>query len=147
MAYWMAGFQRDAHPSREIGYWEHVTSVLLEYTAMTRMSSEQLKPLFHVVLAISNGAPEDSVNPQAALLPDGAIEKLRALLSYPVPVFEIRDDASIFDEDPQSSSTAEADGVGRFPYDLERFPKDIPDDLIDELLSDMPEAQADDPPP
>jgi hypothetical protein len=134
MAFWLAGFQRDAHPSREIVIWEHIASVLLEYTAMTSISNEQVKELFSIVSGMSVGVPEDELRAYAASLPPDAFETLDALWSYPMPVFDIEDDSSAFDGDTEA-------GPPTGTYDIERFPTDLPDDLIDDLLPDTHKDQ------
>jgi hypothetical protein len=132
MDFWLKGFQRDAHPSKEVAYWEHLAAVLLEYSAMTRLTTDQAEKLHGLVMAISMGRSEDELKALATGLPDGALETLLALWRNALPPFDIADDeVSVFDESGENIPDA---------VDVERFPSDLPEDLIDDLLKRQREA-------
>jgi hypothetical protein len=64
MDFWMDGFKRDAHPSQEVSYWEHVAAVYREYTSMAKvtLSQEQHEAIFGFILALSSSADESSLS-------------------------------------------------------------------------------------
>jgi len=41
MKYWVDGFRGDAHPSKEIAWWEHLASCFHEYAAMTHLADQE----------------------------------------------------------------------------------------------------------
>jgi hypothetical protein len=123
MEFWLAGFQRDAHPSREVGYWERIASVITEYRSVAKLTSEQRKQVFGLVLDISNGRPEEELTAEAAGLPDGTVELLQILWTMPVRFSDLEENISIFDADPDDPSPE---------TDLEHFP-DLPDEVLDRL--------------
>ena len=128
MDFWIEGFQRDAHPSREVGVWEHISSVFLEFSAMTPLNHDQATVAFNIILALSNSVPVDGLRETAEALSKDSLEKITQLSEYPIPMYEIRDEAS-FDDLP---GAAEDSG----DVDTESFPDDPPDELMRQLLED-----------
>lgn len=131
MEFWIDGFRGDAHPSREIRIWEHIAACYIEYCSMTRLSQEQQKEVFKVVSSVSGGIPITEAVSQAKNLPDDAAEKLDLLWKYPVPVFDIKDNG--FPQDYEISPEAE-DRLRQ--GDIESFPHDVPDELIQDLIAE-----------
>jgi hypothetical protein len=126
MAFWLDGFKRDAHPSREIMHWEHLAAVYLEYTTMTpNLDAEQHKRVFQVVSSLGD-SDEEAAEKFAASLPADALIKLRELISHTEPVYDIDEKLPFADLEGKTSS---------FEYfDREHFPKDLPEGLVREIM-------------
>jgi hypothetical protein len=95
MEFWMDGFKRDAHPSKEVSFWEHVAAVYREYTSMARvtLTPEQHQAIFRFILALSSSADDqESMARIAAELPEGAPEIITNLFTYPEPVYDIEEE-------------------------------------------------------
>jgi TIR domain-containing protein len=130
MAFWMDGFKRDSHPSSEIAHWEHVASVYLEYLEMAKpISDEQRQKSFNFIsnLWIGPDALEKDNLPEGA----GTIIDLYKHAEPPYD-FEEGDLPSVFGSDPTGVVERRAD-----LYDKEHFPKDLPEDLVRELMESV----------
>lgn len=129
MEHWIDGFRGDAHPSREIRIWEHISACYLEFVTMTKLTYEQRITVSRVFQAISCGVKEESLKNELSSLPEGSQEKISNLWKYPVPVYDIKDDKF-----PLNYEASEEDIDNLKKGDTEIFPYDIPDELVYELL-------------
>jgi hypothetical protein len=131
MAFWMDGFKRDSHPSDEIAYWEHVASVYLEYLKMVEpISDEQKQKIYAFISSIWLNSTNAELLERAKGLPDGAMEVIMTLYGYKEPPYDL-DEESPF---PGLESAAENKPERLRRHDTEHFPKDLPEDLIRELM-------------
>lgn len=129
MKHWIDGFRADAHPSREVRIWEHISSCYLEFVTMTRLTYEQRVTVCDIYMAISCGVKEEDLESKFSSLPEGAQEKISKLWKYPEPIYDIEDDN--FPLDYETSK----EGIDKLKIgDTEYFPYDIPDELVYELL-------------
>lgn len=128
MEFWIDGFKRDAHPSQEVSWWEHVAAVHREYAAMARLTKDQHQAAYEAVFSIAMG-DEASFKKHSTALPEGAPEVILSLFNHKLPTYDI-------DEKSPDASVAHSEEVIRSAqnYDKEQFPKDLPEDLIRELL-------------
>lgn len=134
MQYWIDGFRGDAHPSREIRIWEHISSCYLEFTAMTRLTHEQRKTTYSILTALSCGAEnQDKLDKEFLELPDDSKEKLLNLWNLAVPAYDVKDE-----EFPLDYCATKEDIESLKSTDLESFPHDFPDELVFDLLSQSP---------
>lgn len=128
MEFWLDGFKRDSHPSQEVSWWEHVATVYLEYVAMTPLTDAQYKAVYKSAFAIAMGY-NDSFKKLSAELPEGSIEVLNTLFKHKLPAYDIDE------ESPEASVKHSEESIHSLQdYDKERFPKDLPEDLLKELL-------------
>ncbi|HTV23061.1 MAG TPA: toll/interleukin-1 receptor domain-containing protein [Polyangiaceae bacterium] len=138
MAFWKDGFQRDAHPSKEVALWEHIAAVYREYASIVALRPEQHEAVFRFILALSMHSDESSLAEQAAALPKDAREIISNLYRYSEPVYDIQEEPPLV-----AAGMQEGQVEGLDEQDKERFPRDLPEDLIRELLGTIPE-RADD---
>ena len=131
MRFWVDGFRRDSHPSKEIAVWERVAAVYKEYVALApTLDREQHEKIIHCLLAFGAVADENESLRLSEGLPEGAVEILSNLYASPEPVYDIREELSCVDADAPSEEVPE-----RFKeYDKEHFPGDLPEELIRELM-------------
>jgi hypothetical protein len=93
MEFWVDGFRGDAHPSKEIMWWEHVASCYLEYIQMVRLEShEQYHAVFDVITGLRNGDKKKDLQKHLKLLPKGSYEKIRNLLKYNYPSYDFKEE-------------------------------------------------------
>lgn len=128
MEYWMDGFRGDAHPSREVRIWEHVSSCYLEYVSMVELSKKQHKDVFNILSAWSCAGIEHDVSKYSESLPSNAFEVLKGLWLHALPIYDIPNDQF------PSSYSATDDEMKKFAFDQEIFPHDLPDELVYQLL-------------
>ncbi len=131
MDFWMDGFKRDAHPSNEVSYWEHVAAVYREYTSMAQvtLTIDQHQAVFRFILALSSSADEASLAEIANELPQDAPDVITNLFRYPEPFYDIKEEL------PDAAEIPSQELIQVFnEMDKERFPHDLPEDLIRELL-------------
>lgn len=133
MLYWIEGFRRDAHPSREVRIWEHVASCYLEYVVANSLSKEQRKNVFSIVFALSICISEDELAKKASLLPFNALTELVRLWKTEVLTNDVGQIPfpSHYEMSEQSMERLKL-------LDTEQFPYDIPDELVFELLKQKP---------
>jgi hypothetical protein len=55
MELWLDGFKRDAHPEKEILWWEHLSACFLEYFWTKCQNDKQAKSAFRLLLQIGLG--------------------------------------------------------------------------------------------
>jgi hypothetical protein len=129
MEFWLDGFKRDAHPSQEVSWWEHVATVYHEYAAMAGLSPDQHQAAYNLVLSAAMGSDNASLSKFSVKLPEDAIEVITTLLTHKLPVYDIDD------KFPGASVEHSEEVIRSMQYiDKERFPRDLPEDLIRELL-------------
>ncbi|MDU0307252.1 toll/interleukin-1 receptor domain-containing protein [Rhizobium sp. 10PS4] len=130
MEFWIDGFRRDAHPSGEIAYWEHVSAVYCEYINMhPEISTENRSDVFGIILSIGNSSDEEHLKSRAKNLPKGSIDDLRSLWASAIPLFEFESDSSVFKD-----QIVDADIIPERLGDKEHFPNDLPEALIREII-------------
>lgn len=133
MKYWIDGFRGDAHPSREIRIWEHISSCYLEFSYMHNLTYEQKCAVFKIFQLISCCVEMDKLDKDFALLPAGSKEKISNLWRHPVPMYDIKDEGF-----PLDYEVAQGEVVKFRSGDVESFPYDIPDELVYEMLGQKP---------
>lgn len=126
MKHWLEGFQRDAHPSREVAVWERMCAALMEYMSMTPINRRQLKHLYRVVLGVANGNGRSVLLKDLQALPQDAFKVISLLMSNKVPAYDIKEQSEFEDLDEVHRINASED--------RELFPVDIPDRLLKEIM-------------
>lgn len=131
MLFWMDGFKRDSHPSDEIAYWEHVASVYLEYLNMVGPTSdEQKQRIYAFISSIWLNSTDIELLESAKGLPEGAMEVIVTLYNHEEPPYDLEEESPF--------PTFESDAAKKLEtlerYDTEHFPKDLPEDLVRELI-------------
>lgn len=117
---WLDGFQRDANPATEIGYWERIASAYLEYVSMTpRLAYEQYEQAFELSLAFMLTNDKQELRWTARDLPEGAFEVMSRLHAHKMPAY---DTAENFDQGPGPIAT--------YFGDIESFPEDLIGELV-----------------
>ena len=117
---WLDGFQRDANPATEIGYWERIASAYLEYVKMTpRLTYEQYEQAFGLSLAFMLTNDKQELRWTARDLPEGAFEVMSHLHAHKMPTYDMAED---FDQRPGSITT--------YFGDIESFPEDLIGELV-----------------
>ncbi len=131
MQHWVDGFRCDTHPSREVRVWERLAACYLEYISMTRVTPEQRKQVFAVLLSLSCGAEGNDLSENTKGLPEEEVEKLKLLFSRAYPPYDISDE-------PFHQDYVASDGWEELlqNFDKEGFPVDIPDNLAKKLIED-----------
>lgn len=129
MEFWVDGFKRDAHPSQEVSWWEHVATVYREYVAMTPLRQDQYQAAYETVFSMAMGSKTSKSEKYSTRLPEDAVEVISSLLNHKFPAYDI-------DEESPEASIAHSEDAMRLTesIDKERFPNDLPEDLIRELL-------------
>jgi TIR domain len=131
MAFWLDGFKRDAHPSKEIAFWERVAAVYNEYVAIAPpLIQEQHKQVFRVIFMLSVDDDQTALMKAAEGLPENALEMLQNLYSHVEPIYDI--------EERLASENTKEPSKEYLNYletaDTEHFPGDLPEELIRELM-------------
>jgi hypothetical protein len=94
MGFWIEGFQRDAHPSREVAYWEHVAAVYREYTMMApTLTGEQHEQAFMLITTLEDD--EKLSAERAKDLPENALGILKNLYAHSLPFYDIKEKFTI----------------------------------------------------
>lgn len=117
MDFWVEGFKRDMHPSREIAWWEHVAACYTEVSKLTPLTREQHVQAFDVIYALCNGIEESNVSQEISALPEEAMKKIRNIVPYRLPVYDI---------------------VDQFPKESDEIPKESPDELAEYDIEHFP---------
>lgn len=91
MEFWVEGFKRDAHPSREIGLWEHVAACYQEYAAMTELTSEQHIHAYKVVFSLCTDKNSPKLKEHLKNLPKDARKIITNLVKYNYPLYDIEE--------------------------------------------------------
>lgn len=133
MDFWVDGFRRDAHPSREIRIWEHVAACYLEYVAMTTLSPQQRKDVFRILTALSCCVPSKELMEKTSSLPTEALKKLSSLWESTLPAYDIEEGSF-----PSEYEATDQDIARMRHINIESFPHDVPDELVFELLKQKP---------
>jgi hypothetical protein len=127
----MDGFKRDLYPSEEISYWEHVAAVYQEYSAMVPLSPEQREKVVHLILSFRFRDDDDNrIKENSKGLPRDALNIISKIYNHRIPIYDI-DEEVIFrkaDKWPEEVLAIYRDS------DKERFPKDLPEKLVRELM-------------
>jgi hypothetical protein len=130
MEVWLDGFQRDAHPSREVAHWEHVAAVYHEYVFMTPevRTLEDHKAVFNYISVLWM-RDKNALAHFSSKLPSTAPKVIRELYRALTPVYDIRE------SQVEPTAEQELDQISESGYaDKERFPQDIPDNLVRKLI-------------
>jgi hypothetical protein len=136
--FWLEGFRRDSHPSKNVSDWEHMCAVYHEYIWTTPLTSEQHVAVFKAIVAIASTPSTIAVDwPQiAGQLPEGAMDFLSKMYQLVQPLCELADDLPFKLNDSDSAEPDEMMKAYFANRDKERFPKDLPDDLMRELTQE-----------
>jgi hypothetical protein len=124
--FWIEGFLRDSHPSENISEWEHICALYQEYISTILLTEEQQHAAFNAILAISFGC--SPIGKEAQQLPQGAVKFLSDMFDSLPPIFDRRGEG--FSVQGDSDEPGEAMATYFANKDKERFPKDLPDDLL-----------------
>lgn len=131
MANWLDGFKRDAHPSKEVAYWERVAAVYQEYLAMTHnLTVQQHKDVFNLIFFLGLGDCGSEIEKLSAGLPEGALDVLLRLYAHDEPVYDFDEPSPFNDEEEPSEATRK----WFEQFDKEHFPNDLPEDLIRKIM-------------
>ncbi len=129
MDFWMDGFKRDAHPTKEVEYWERVAAVYREYAAMTPLlTTERHTQVVQLISALSRGDNEAALEKLSVELPEQAIEVVSNLLGFAEPVYDIEEEL------PFAGKGSASDGDVPLAFDKEHFPADLPESIIRTLM-------------
>jgi hypothetical protein len=133
MQFWVEGFQRDSHPSKEVSIWEHLASVWLEFWMINSLTAEQRRSVFNFLLSMSSNK-EVSQMRELIDLPDDMLDALETMWrqSYPLYEFEHENSFDAVNDSEQDSDVPE----WIQEMDKEIFPRDVPDVLIRELIDE-----------
>jgi len=137
MDYWVDGFRRDSHPSREVAFWEHLSAVWLEYLAMgsDERTEEVDKIAFRALYTRALSGSKERMFATSAGLSNDLLEMIENLYSKERHVYDLID-AFPGDKDELAGSSREyPEGL-----DKQRFPEDLPELLIRELM-DLDDAE------
>jgi len=137
MAFWLDGFQRDAHPSREIAIWEHISACWREFLVLEteKISREFVKNAFNYLVGLSISTKAD----ECTSLSKETIRALEEIWRSALPPY----DFEMNDVDKRDSDVSEEnlpEYLSRI--DTERFPEDLPEELIRQLLALERESSA-----
>ncbi|MDH5190675.1 MAG: toll/interleukin-1 receptor domain-containing protein [Gammaproteobacteria bacterium] len=91
MEFWLDGFKRDSHPSREVAWWEHVAACYTEMSKLTPLTRDQHEQAFKVIFALCSGESEDEVKSELQQLPEDAQEKVLKIYRYRLPVYDVEE--------------------------------------------------------
>ncbi|RZB30825.1 MAG: hypothetical protein SRB1_03105 [Desulfobacteraceae bacterium Eth-SRB1] len=89
MEFWLDGFKRDMHPHKEIEFWEHAAACYMEYVAINRLSPEQQKAAFSLILSVLNNAETEVCEKYSGLLPPDSLSLLIDSCRSKLPVYEL----------------------------------------------------------
>jgi hypothetical protein len=127
MENWVDGFRHDAHPSTEVGVWERIAAVVLEYAAMAPLQAAQLPQVFRVVMGLNCGSSRERVEKEAEGLPSDAVEVISTLYRHSLPAYEV-------DVPRMYPDSKDGEAPPFTTEDREHFPDDLPDDLLESLI-------------
>jgi hypothetical protein len=125
MEYWLGGFQRDSHPTKEVKFWEHVATAYLECLHMDWASPALRQQIFDVIMSVAIGGIR-AISPKK--VPDLSAEQLREILMRLYSDKPIDDFEEAF-PGPQLSELSEEELARFAQVDRETFP-DVPDHLV-----------------
>jgi TIR domain len=132
MDFWVDGFRRDSHPSREIRIWEHIAACYIEFTSAHDLTAEQRLNSYNAITSLSMSGGVDSAVPYCKNLPTGALDNLALMWRSDLPIYDIEgDDFERVTGGEVAKSIISRDIAGM----KEHFPHDVPDELIAELIS------------
>jgi hypothetical protein len=137
MEFWVSGFRRDAHPSQEVAIWERLAAAYLEYIGMVpRLNPEQKQRVYQILLHISTTGDKQAIKDGAASLPNNAFELSDKIYHNAQPPFDFAEEMPKEEQEAEKLWTGfEAEEFAR-GVDRETFPKDLPDQLIRDLMKD-----------
>ena len=121
MAFWLDGFKRDAHPSSEVAWWEHVAAAYCEYVKITTLDQEQHEHVFAVVYGICSGITEADLKARLANLPDDAFKKLNDICGYRFPIYDTTEQfpLSVEEISPETMELLSEFDIEDFPSEKE----------------------------
>lgn len=117
MEYWIDGFRRDAYPSREIAWWEHVAACYTEYVKMTRLNPEQRKHAFVVTFGLCLGVGKDLLERHIASIPPNDLAGIERIVKHRLPPYD-------FEES--------------FPEEIEAIPQELLDLFAESAIEEPP---------
>lgn len=129
LGFWLDGFKRDSHPSREVAVWEHLAAVYVECCfANQDLSSDQRKQLFRLILAIDMRQGAEFLKTISISFPANVVEDAFRVYGSQSPLNDFPDKFS-------ENKAGDAQGSGSQHLDREHFPIDVPDHLITEVIA------------
>jgi hypothetical protein len=130
MEFWLDGFRRDAHPSKEICFWEHLSAAYHECVILLdAQDAPERQKIFNAMLMMGLSGLGCDLGKQTDGFADDDILTLRTSLASALPINDIDDPVEVQDI---ASVTAEKFHLGKY-IDREHFP-DIPDRLVREVM-------------
>lgn len=86
MKYWVDGFRGDAHPSKEISFWEHLAACYVEFTHSRGINTPELRQaVYSVLMGISLQQGEGDLTEDLSHLPEGSFSLLRSMWQHSYP--------------------------------------------------------------
>ncbi len=133
MSFWLDGFQRDSHPSDEIAHWEHVASVFREYVALAEViTDEEKQKAFSFISNLWDGP--------RALEAGRSLKGAKTMIElyrYAIPAYDYNEPD--LPEEIDSSSEISIKQT-KDSNDREHFPRDLPEELIRDLMKSTPNS-------
>jgi hypothetical protein len=133
MDFWLDGFKRDAHPSKEVSFWEHVASAYMEYVSMATitLTPSQHDRAFKLIFSLMSGVPDDKLEIEPNELPENSLEILKNLTTYILPVYDI------VEQFPNSDTEEVKNFFETLDSDIEIMPKDLPENIIKKIIKEQ----------
>jgi len=131
MDFWIDGFRHDAHPSKNISEWEHLAAVYREYVSSTPLMPEQYASVFNALVAIQSGLADKFA---AEDLPTGAVAHLSRMYGFARPLVDMGDRFTVWSADVSAEEDSAETKAMFDSLDKERFPADLPDDLLEQFI-------------
>jgi hypothetical protein len=114
MEFWVDGFKHDAHPTKEIGWWEFLSCCYLEYIQLceSSLTVEQRNSIFSILfILLNNNLDTKSCNTKdIEVITKEGYEKLCNIVSYNNPVYDFKEEL------PQST-------INYSDFDLDEYKK------------------------
>lgn len=140
MDFWVDGFRRDAHPSREVRIWEHISACYLEFVSAHELTAKQRSDAYNAITSLSLGGDAEAAGAYCKDLPSGAFDDLTTMWSSDFPIYDIEGDDF---ERVTGGEVAKSERPLEIEKMKEHFPYDVPDELIAELIDPDEDADAD----
>lgn len=97
MEFWIDGFKRDTHPTKEVSWWEFLSTCYLEYIQMGTLSSDQYKSAYNILFYILNmnldeDTLRDSLRKDIEIVTDDGFQSLCNLVNYLEPYYDMEEE-------------------------------------------------------
>ena len=94
MEFWIEGFKRDAHPTQEVFWWEHLCCCFLEYVQMQPMTIKQYESTYKILIALLNNVGENIVEEDIKIITREGYKKLCNIIQHNYPYYDIEEEPS-----------------------------------------------------